>query len=438
MQYHAESLCSLVSELPRSHALVQEASHALLIQQQPQVSDVCIIGYAGAPLLNSLDRYMEAGKLHVYHIPHLPSIFANLPKSLFLPFKAIYQIVVLLWMCLMMVPTPNYILAQLPPAIPTMLVMHIAARRHRARLTFDWHNYAYSLMGLTLGRRHFLVRLSEWHEKKYASSADGALCVSKAMQKDLRSRWNVSATVFHDRPPAFFKKSTVRQRKNVLKRLHLHQWHWDDYVDAGVVQSLLDMEVNRPAMVVTSTSWTPDEDFGSLLQAAMLYDAAAAASGGQLPRLLIIVTGRGPQRAHYEHRMATSNLSYVAFRTLWLDPEDYPLLLGAADIGISLHASSSGLDLPMKAVDMLGSGLPVLALSYQCIGELVQHGYNGLLFSSSQELSDYLKDLLIDWPACEELKGLEQGALAFSQLRWEASWNETALPMLIGRNGVDE
>jgi len=124
---------------------------------------------------------------------------------------------------------------------------------------------------------------------------------------------------------------------------------------------------DRPVLLVSSTSWTPDERFDILLDALSKYEQAARAAAGRLPKALVLVTGRGPQRAEYMAtvRRLEKEWEWVRCRSLWLEAEDYPRLLGAADLGISMHASSSGLDLPMKVVDMFGCGLPVCALNFQ-------------------------------------------------------------------------
>ncbi|KAJ4767722.1 Chitobiosyldiphosphodolichol beta-mannosyltransferase [Rhynchospora pubera] len=117
---------------------------------------------------------------------------------------------------------------------------------------------------------------------------------------------------------------------------------------------------------------------------------------------------------------------------MWLSAEDYPLLLGSADLGVSLHTSSSGLDLPMKVVDMFGCGLPVCAASYSCIKELVKVEKNGLLFSSSSELADEFLMLFKGFPeGCDTLKLLTDGALATgSSARWASEWEGNALPLI--------
>ena len=82
---------------------------------------------------------------------------------------------------------------------------------------------------------------------------------------------------------------------------------------------------------------------------------------------------------------------------------------------------------------MFGAGLPVCALAYKCIGELVEDGETGLLFDSPEKLCDQLQSLLKGFPSApsaqlehlrRQVKIREQG------LRWEANWDKVAWPKL--------
>jgi len=139
----------------------------------------------------------------------------------------------------------------------------------------------------------------------------------------------------------------------------------------------------------------------------------------------MVVTGKGPLRDKYMREIdllqsgkadeseeeGGGGWRFVRCVSMWLEAEDYPHLLGAADLGISLHASSSALDLPMKVVDMFGCGLPVCALGFACLDELVKDGVNGLVFHTAEQLAEQLETLLTAFPSSDALETLRKSLL---------------------------
>ena len=163
----------------------------------------------------------------------------------------------------------------------------------------------------------------------------------------------------------------------------------------------------------------------------------AGNSARRFPDLVILVTGDGARRAEFERRFAGLPARRIQLRTRFLDPEDYPRVVGSADLGLCLHRSSSGLDIPMKVADLFGAGVPVCALDYgACLAERVRHGDNGLLFSTGRQLADILFDLFEQFPVDQKaLDRLRTGARRLARPTWEEGWVSEAMPVLLPSAG---
>jgi beta-1,4-mannosyltransferase len=146
----------------------------------------------------------------------------------------------------------------------------------------------------------------------------------------------------------------------------------------------------------------------------------------------VVITGKGPERDGYLARIAKMDMQRVAVVSAWFANEDYPKMLASSDLGVSLHQSSSQLDLPMKVLDMFGTGLPVLARWYPCLAaELVQEGITGRTFRSAKELHAGLVDLLDG--AANAAKLMEMRRAVLSSIAkmgsWEDEWEQQGLPL---------
>jgi beta-1,4-mannosyltransferase len=418
-------------------------------------SSVTLIGYSGEECIESLrskkNVYVQRLKPFKNHFPGIPFLF-------FAIFKVVYQVAQLTWCLFITIPSSNAILVQNPPSIPTLFIVWIACKLHNARFIIDWHNFGYTILSLKLSNKHPLVIVSKIYERFFGQFADNGLCVTKAMKKWLKTEWNINANVLYDRAPTFFRRTTLEEKHNLFKRLRkefisMEKENVKSDTRTSVVEETLFTRYNkttgkltlrhdRPLLAISSTSWTPDEDFGVLLDAIVQIGEKVKGriekgntKKENFPKIIFIITGKGPQKAMYQAKIAKLQLSKfgIYILTMWLESADYPLLLGSADLGISLHTSSSGLDLPMKVVDMFGCGLPVCAYDFKCLNELVQHNKNGYVFNNSKMLAEQMFSLFENYvdENGSELKRLGENVKEFQSLRWKDNWNECAKPLFM-------
>ena len=428
--------------------------HALSIAKHGAHAE--LVGYHDSVLHNEIS---SNSSISVNQLTTFPALLKTDNRALFAvlgPLKVLFQIWTLWKVLYLKARRSDWMLVQNPPSIPTLVVALLICWIRNTRLVIDWHNFGYSILSLKLGPGHPLVRVSQWYERRVGRYASAHLCVTDAMAKVLKEQYRISSPVLtlHDRPSASFHILDDAERFRFLSRLpdllataqtlggaaELARGPNDSVgmgtkwqkkaraTSAALIQSVQNGDMK---LLVSSTSWTPDEDFGILLEALEGYcQNLLATEKLQLPEVLIIITGKGPQKEAFEANIRQSQLqgklSHAFLMTAYFDDSsDYARLLGCADLGISLHTSSSGVDLPMKVVDMFGAGLPVIGWGdFEAWPELVKEAHNGMGFSSAAQLQRILEDILKT--DSKIMKKLKRGAVEEGRRRWDDEWDPVA------------
>ncbi|CAG8603739.1 2659_t:CDS:2 [Diversispora eburnea] len=332
--------------------------HALSFAQNGWKVD--FIGYDGSKPLESISSNPN---IKIHYITHPWRISDRSSKLLFIlyaPIKIYIQIIKLYWYLIMRINSPDFILVQNPPSIPILMIVQFICWLRQTNLIIDWHNFGYTILGLRLGQDNFMVKFAKWYEKLYGGRAHAHLTVTAAMHRELMYNWefltrvNLEKLVTEQTLDSNFLPSPTTSTTNSSSTL---------LTTKSSSTSSAKYRTNRPILIVSSTSWTADEDFSILLKAIKIYDQYVENNNKSFPKLLFVITGNGPLK------------------------DKYIKDISSADLGICLHTSSSGMDLPMKVVDMFGCGLPVLAIGFNCLDELIKHNKNGLIFKNEEQLT---------------------------------------------------
>ena len=406
-----EHICVVVlGDLGRSPRMQY---HGLSFAGMPTVNRVSLVGYEGEPCIAAVRNHKKIHdvRIRVYE----PLVRVPIVHTLWRGISLIFSI-----LCtLLSLPQYDRIIIQNPPAIPALLaaiVVECLRWTGSAQIILDWHNLGFAMFQEKLGNGHPLVHLSKALEYVTAKFVDTHLCVSVAMSLWLKDSFGVEATVLYDRPAAVFERqgTSVDKRHALLTKLqftpqklfHKVPVNSNKSGDEVTIQTTQSPAKKRGSgsessgaalladsafipIVVSSTSWTPDEDFSILLNALLAVEAYVRRSHTG-KRVLVCVTGKGPMKDEFVEKIDKHTADgllgvHIAIKTLWLEAEDYPVFMGCATLGVCLHTSTSGLDLPMKVLDMFGSGLPVCAVSFNTLPELIQHDSNGLIFDVDVE-----------------------------------------------------
>lgn len=406
--------------------------------------DVHLVGFliSGIP-----SRLKNNSRVHLHNITSYKMNVTQGSKISFLFyafFKISSEILSLFWILILsqkMSPL-THIIMQNPPSVPIVIIAKITSIIKGSIFIIDWHNFGFSI--LALKQTGFVVKMYKLIERHVGKLADIHLTVTKEMKKFLKIYWKFNDKNIHclyDRATLKFINKTINDKDD--KKL----WDIDikKHFNKDNIKNLKQAKDDNLWMI-SSTSWTPDEDLNMLLDDKVLQninEEIKSLDKDKRRKIVLFITGKdeGNLRTEFEGKLKDLSLEYIDVITIWLGSHDnYIHLLKWCDIGLCFHKSSSGLDLPMKVVDMFGVNIPVIAINFDeiemkkimgidnddvkcALNELVQHNQRGLIFDKPQELTKYVLDVYNDRD-CELIKKFKGNIESFRKYRWDTEWKK--------------
>jgi len=401
----------VLGDLGRSPRML---NHAIALASDG--AQVSLAGYQETPLPPAVS---SNPRIRIYRIHGLSRAAEGSPRLWFLAITGLrvaWLAVQALWLLLARTPRPGALLVQNPPSLPTLPVGWLAARLRGSRFIVDWHNFGYAMLAARLGSSHGIVRMAKACERIWGRRADANFCVSTAMRRALIGELGLpAAAVVRDNPLELLPRLPIASRTVAARRV------------------LARLGISLPetaALAICPTSWTLDEDMDLLLEGLREWDQQSPASPSI--RLFLLITGRGPLRASFEARLSSIHWKRVTLRTAFLDPSTYRELLGTAHVGLCMHRSASGVDLPMKVVELLGARTPACVLDYgACLAEQIQPGRTALTFRNSRELAERIDEVLEGFPdALHRLEQMQHDIETCCVETWQQTWACEAAPIL--------
>ena len=277
----------VVGDLNRSPRMLNHC--VALTEAFPDINEISLIGYNGGDLRSDI---VNNSKIKQYHIHQgINKCLRKLPRILFIfvaLIKIILQTLSLTWI-LFRIPKFKFLILQNPPGIPSMLICWIICRLRGAKFIIDWHNYGYTILKVN-DRPNFLVNLAYKYEKYLGKKSDLNFCVSQAEK---------------------------REEANDLYKKYPNELY--SLIDTHLPEN----KNNKPIVMISSTSWTPDEDFSILLDAFIKTEEMISEiiedksqkniyniSEEKIKKVLFLITGRGPMRDIFMEKVSEANLKY--------------------------------------------------------------------------------------------------------------------------------